>query len=97
MQALPRAFSLGILLTIGHASVISADPILVTDSRLASAYVQIGGEFPAPDLQRPSAPFAPFVVVGIGLCRRGSRQRRDNHDSTQLARFETVQRVWHGR
>jgi hypothetical protein len=61
MGVLVRAFSLALVLTIGHASVLFADPVLITDSRRVLALALIGGQFPPPDLQTPSTPFGSFV------------------------------------
>jgi hypothetical protein len=60
MGILARAFTLGIVLILSHASALSADPVLITDSRRVVALALIGSNFPSPDLQTPSAPFAPF-------------------------------------
>jgi PEP-CTERM motif-containing protein len=61
MRDVVRAFSLGILLTIGHASALFADPILISDTRRVLAFATVPDELPASDGQTPAAPFAPFV------------------------------------
>jgi hypothetical protein len=61
MSVLRRAFSLGLLLALVHASPLSADPVLVSDTRRVTALSLIGSDFPPPDVQMPAAPFAPFV------------------------------------
>src|SRR5688572_13703917 len=61
MRVLVRAFSLGILLTLGHASALVADPILITDARSVAASARAGDKDSPLDLQTPAALFAPFV------------------------------------
>jgi hypothetical protein len=61
MRVLVRAFGLGILLTICHASTVSADPILVRDGRLVFASARLDPESSVPDVGTPSAPFATFT------------------------------------
>ncbi len=60
-------------MTIGHASALCADPILVTDNRGVFALALIGAQFPTPDLQTPSAPFAPFDGLALGSVVDGVR------------------------
>src|SRR5437867_885527 len=61
MSEFSRAFSLAILVALGHASALLADPVLITDNRSVLAAASVGSESPVSDLQEPSEPFAPFV------------------------------------
>jgi hypothetical protein len=73
MRVPVRAFGLGILLTICHASTVSADPILISDRRLVSAFAGLEPESPVSDVKTPSTPFAPFTGLASQTAGDGLR------------------------